>query len=299
MSNLAEMLSGLGIPLFGKYGFPLIVGAFILLAVVYVSVEFRNTRKAKKSEKLLNEETADLTKVDEVEENDVDIEEHELNFGKTVTYSWKQLPNEEMIRRSQDFYGLMDKRRTVRCFSSETVPRQVIDNIIHTAGTSPSGAHQQPWTFLAISSPEIKAQLRTIIEDEEEINYKRRMGHQWVNALKKLNTNWIKPYLTEAPYILLVFKQVYSLKGDGTKQMHYYSEHSVSIAVGILLAAIHNAGLYSLTSTPLNCGTAISKLLGRPASEKLIYLMPIGFPSSECTVPDIKRKPLNAILKHI
>lgn len=133
----------------------------------------------------------------------------------------------------------MNKRRTVRHFSTDPVPIAVIRNIIKTAGTAPSGAHTEPWTFVVVSSQDIKQKIREIIEEEEEINYKKRMGKTWTTDLKPLKTNWIKPYLTEAPYIILVFKQLYSFREDGQKKLHYYNEQSVCIAVGILLSAIH------------------------------------------------------------
>ncbi|KAG5892008.1 hypothetical protein JTB14_024449 [Gonioctena quinquepunctata] len=190
----------------------------------------------------------------------------------------------------------MNKRRTVRNFSSENVPREIILNIIKTAGTAPSGAHTEPWTYVVVSSQDMKQQIRQIIEDEEEINYKKRMSKVWTTDLKPLRTNWIKEYLTDAPYLILVFKQLYSFREDGQKKMHYYNEQSVSLAAGILLAAIHYAGLVSLTSTPLNCGPALRTLLGRPNSEKLTLLLPVGYPAEGCEVPDLKRKPLNEIL---
>lgn len=143
-----------------------------------------------------------------------------------------------MLQRSLEFYQLMNKRRTVRHFSSETVPNDVIKNIIRTAGTAPSGAHTEPWTFVVVRDKQVKEKIRQIIEEEEEINYKKRMGKVWTADLKPLRTNWVKEYLTVAPCLILVFKQMYSFKPDGRKRLHYYNEQSVSIAEGILLAAI-------------------------------------------------------------
>ncbi|KAJ8969142.1 hypothetical protein NQ317_018588 [Molorchus minor] len=205
----------------------------------------------------------------------------------------------ESIEKSREFYSTMKNRRTVRHFSSQSVPKEIIYNIIQTAGTAPSGAHTEPWTFVLVSSQTMKQKVRKIIEDEEEINYKKRMGKRWVADLKPLRTNWVKPYLTDAPYLILVFKQMYSFREDGIKKIHYYSEQSVSIACGFLLTAIHYAGLISLTSTPLNCGPALRKLFGRPCSEKLALLLPVGYPSPECLVPDLQRKPLEDILVEI
>ncbi|KAJ9577780.1 hypothetical protein L9F63_005636 [Diploptera punctata] len=216
-----------------------------------------------------------------------------------VSLDFNRLPVDETIRRSQEFYTFMNQRRTVRFFSRDPVPADVIRNIIRAAGTAPSGAHTEPWTYVVVSDPEVKRQVRDIVEKEEEINYTKRMGPQWTTDLKPLRTNWIKEYLTDAPYLILVFKQLYSFKEDGTKRIHYYSEMSISLACGILLAAVHYAGLVSLTSTPLNCGPALRSLLGRPTSEKLILLLPVGYPSPDATVPDLKRKPLEEILVEI
>jgi len=216
-----------------------------------------------------------------------------------VPLEFKRLPVEDTIQRSLEFYNFMNARRTVRFFSTDPVPADVIRNIVRAAGTAPSGAHTEPWTYVVISDPEVKKKVREIIEEEEHINYTKRMGDQWTTDLKPLRTDWVKEYLTDAPYLILVFKQLYSFKEDGTKRMHYYSEMSVSLATGVLLAAIHYAGLVSLTSTPLNCGPALRKLIGRPTYEKLTMLLPVGYPAPDATVPDLKRKPLEDILVEI
>uniref|UniRef100_A0A8B9IFT1 iodotyrosine deiodinase n=1 Tax=Anser cygnoides TaxID=8845 RepID=A0A8B9IFT1_ANSCY len=202
----------------------------------------------------------------------------------------------EMIKRSQAFYELLNKRRSVRFLSDEPVPREVIDNVIRTAGTSPSGAHTEPWTFVVVQDPDVKHKIREIVEEEEEINYKKRMGDKWVNDLKRLRTNWIKEYLDTAPYLILIFKQVYGRLPNGKKKTHYYNEISVSIACGILLAALQNAGLYTVTTTPLNCGPHLRALLRRPANEKLLLLLPVGYPKRDATVPVLTRKPLEDIM---
>lgn len=220
-----------------------------------------------------------------------DLEHVPLNF--------QRLPTEEIIKRSDEFYTFMNARRTVRFFSTDPIPADVIRNIIRTAGTAPSGAHTEPWTYVVVSDPEMKKKIRDIVEEEEHINYTKRMGTQWTTDLKPLKTDWVKEYLTDAPYIILVFKQQYSLKEDGTKKIHYYNEMSVALASGILLTAIHYAGLVSLTSTPMNCGPALRNLLGRPTSEKLTLLLPVGYPAEDATVPDLKRKPLEDIMVEI
>ncbi|CAK6962211.1 iodotyrosine deiodinase 1 isoform X2 [Scomber scombrus] len=216
-----------------------------------------------------------------------------------VPYSPPRYPEEKMLQRSQEFYTLMNQRRSVRLISPEPVPREVIDNVIRTAGTAPSGAHTEPWTFVVVSDPETKHQVRLIVEEEEEVNYRQRMGDKWVHDLAKLRTNWIKEYLDEAPYLVLIFKQTYGILPDSKKKTHYYNEISVSISCGILLAALQNVGLVTVTSTPLNCGPQLRLLLKRPANEKLLMLLPVGYPASDATVPDLKRKPLDDIIVHM
>ncbi|KAL3979847.1 KRAB domain-containing zinc finger protein [Sarotherodon galilaeus] len=216
-----------------------------------------------------------------------------------LSYSPQRYPEETMLQRSKEFYTLMNQRRSVRFISPEPVPREVIDNVIHTAGTAPSGAHTEPWTFVVVSDPDIKHQIRLIVEEEEEMNYHQRMGEKWVQDLAKLRTNWIKEYLDVAPYLILIFKQTYGILPNGKKKTHYYNEISVSISCGILLAALQNVGLVTVTSTPLNCGPKLRLLLKRPANEKLLMLLPVGYPATDATVPDLKRKHLDDILVHV
>ncbi|XP_042359931.1 iodotyrosine deiodinase 1 isoform X1 [Plectropomus leopardus] len=216
-----------------------------------------------------------------------------------VPYSPPRYSEETMLQRSKDLYTLMNQRRTVRFISPEPVPREVIDNVIRTAGTAPSGAHTEPWTFVVVSDAETKHKIRLIVEEEEEVNYRQRMGDKWVHDLAKLKTNWIKEYLDVAPYLVLIFKQTYGILPNGKKRTHYYNEISVSISSGILLAALQNVGLVTVTSTPLNCGPQLRLLLKRPANEKLLMLLPVGYPASDATVPDLKRKRLDDIMVHI
>ncbi|XP_038838298.1 LOW QUALITY PROTEIN: iodotyrosine deiodinase 1 [Salvelinus namaycush] len=216
-----------------------------------------------------------------------------------VPYPASRYPVEVMVQRSQDFYSLMNQRRSVRFLSPEPVPRQVIDNVIRTAGTAPSGAHTEPWTFVVVSDPEVKHQIRLVVEEEEEVNYRQRMGDKWVSDLQRLRTNWVKQYLDVAPYLVLIFKQTYGIVAGGQKRTHYYNEISVSISCGLLLAALQNAGLVTVTTTPLNCGPQLRLLLGRPANEKLLMLLPVGYPAPDATVPDLTRKPLDDIVVHL
>ncbi|CAH0724039.1 unnamed protein product, partial [Brenthis ino] len=216
-----------------------------------------------------------------------------------IPYKPLARPMEKILERSREYYDLMAKRRTVRSFSTEPIPQEVLDNIVKTAGTSPSGAFTEPWTFVVVQDPEVKLAIRNIIEDEEEINYSRRMSRQWVTDLKPFATNHIKPYLTDAPALILVFRQTYSWRADGKKKMHYYNEISVAIACGFLLAAIQYCGLVALTSTPLNCNTRLRDLLSRPPNERLELLLPVGKPHEDVTVPDIKRKNLDEIMINV
>ncbi|XP_072751865.1 iodotyrosine deiodinase 1 isoform X2 [Anoplolepis gracilipes] len=218
---------------------------------------------------------------------------------KHIPYQYVRLSEKEMLSRASEFYQIAAARRTLRYFSADPVAKEVIYEIIKAAGTAPSGAHTEPWTFVVISNQIMKSKVRTIVEQEEEINYKKRMGIKWTTDLSPLRTNWIKEYLTVAPYLILVFKQTYGSLPNGKKKVHYYHEMSVSIACGILITAIQHAGLVTLTSTPLNCGPALRSLLGRPANEKLVLLLPVGYPAKDATVPDLQRKPLSEILIEI
>ncbi len=213
-----------------------------------------------------------------------------------IPYKPQRFPEGEMVAKSREFYETLNKRRSVRFFSGEPVPMEVIENIIRAAGTAPSGAHCEPWTFVVVKDPKIKSQVREIVEQEEYLNYDRRMGEKWVTDLKFIGTSHEKPYLEEAPYLILVMKQQYHIGEDGTKYTHYYYEISTAIAAGFLLTAIHMAGLVTVTTTPLNAGVALRELLGRPASEKVMLLLPVGYPSADATVPGIARKPLEEIM---
>lgn len=213
-----------------------------------------------------------------------------------IPYKPQRFSETEMIAKSREYYETLNKRRSVRFFSDEPVPMEVIENIVRAAGTAPSGAHSEPWTFVVVKDPKVKSQIREIVEQEEYLNYDRRMGDKWVNDLKFIGTSHEKPYLDEAPYLILVMKQQYHVGEDGTKYTHYYYEISTAIAAGFLLTAIHMAGLVSVTTTPLNAGVALRELLGRPANEKVMLLLPVGYPAEDATVPGVSRKPLEEIM---
>ncbi|HYC83562.1 MAG TPA: nitroreductase family protein [Chryseosolibacter sp.] len=205
------------------------------------------------------------------------------------------LPSEhELISRTRDFFDLMNSRRSVRIFSTKPVPREVIENIVNTASTAPSGAHKQPWTFCIVSDPSLKSRIRLEAEKEEFENYHGRMGTEWMQDLRPFQTDWHKEFLEAAPYLIIVFRKAYDVGSDGVKRNNYYVHESVGIACGFLLAAIHYGGLVALTHTPSPMNF-LARLLNRPANEKPYLLIPVGYPGSECFVPDLRRKPTNEI----
>ena len=213
-----------------------------------------------------------------------------------IVYPFKRLAESEMKEKSHLFYQNMNQRRSIRDFSLDPVPIEIINNIIKTAGTSPSGAHSEPWTFVVVKDPKIKSKIRAIVEQEEYLNYDHRMGEKWVHDLKFVGTTHEKPYLETAPYIIVVFKQQYHVDNQGTRFPHYYYEISTAMASGILVAAIHNAGLVTVTTTPLNAGGQLREVLGRPQNEKVMLLLPVGYPAEGAEVPDVKRKELEDIM---
>ncbi|MEP6700779.1 MAG: nitroreductase family protein [Bacteroidota bacterium] len=211
-----------------------------------------------------------------------------------VAYSKETFPGEEMIKRSDAFYNWMDKRRTVRDFSHKPIPKEVIENILLTASTAPSGAHKQPWTFCVVSDAAIKKQIRTEAEKEEYESYNGRMTEEWKADLLPLQTDWKKEFLETAPYLIIVFKRSYELEPAGHKHQNYYVTESCGIACGFLLTAIHHAGLAALTHTPSPMNF-LSKVLKRPENEKPYLVIPLGYPADECWVPFLERKSLDKI----
>jgi len=205
-----------------------------------------------------------------------------------------ELGPEEMLRRSQDFLALMARRRTVRDYSDRPVPREIIANAVRTASLAPSGANQQPWTFVCISDAAIKARIRMAAEEEEKAFYSGRAGEDWLAALSHLGTDWEKPFLETAPWLIAIFGQRYGVAGDGTKVKHYYVPESVGIASGFLIAALHNAGLATLTHTPSPMGF-LNEICGRPESEKAYILLVAGYPARDCAVPAITKKTMDEV----
>ncbi len=210
-------------------------------------------------------------------------------------YTKTEFSKDEMLNLSENFFQLMDNRRSVREFSNKDIPIKIIENCIKTASTAPSGANKQPWTFCVIKKPEFKKQIRIAAEKEEFDSYSERMSSEWIEDLKPLGTDWQKPFLEIAPYLIIVFRKVYDFDKNGNKKNNYYVQESVGIACGILLSAIQNAGLVALTHTPSPMNF-LSTILKRPQNEKPFLLIPVGYPAEECYVPDIKRKALEEIM---
>lgn len=212
-----------------------------------------------------------------------------------VSYTHEMYPSEEMVRRSNDFYQWIDKRRTVRDFSEKPIPLEVIHNIVKAASTAPSGAHKQPWTFCIVEDPTLKREIRIAAEKEEKESYENRMSEEWLNDIRPLQTDWQKPFIEVAPYLIVVFKKAYDLLPDGRKRTNYYVNESVGIACGFLLTAIHHAGLVALTHTPSPMNF-LTSLLKRPENERPFLLIPIGYPHPETYVPRLERKSINEVL---
>lgn len=210
------------------------------------------------------------------------------------TLAFETLPEAEMRARAEAFLASMRRRRTVRDFSDRPVPRSLIETAIATAGTAPSGANQQPWTFVAVADPAIKRRIRVAAEAEEQAFYAGRAGEDWLGALAPLGTDADKPFLETAPWLIAVFGQRWGVGPDGAKVKHYYVPESVGIATGFLIAALHGAGLATLTHTPSPMGF-LNEILGRPDAEKASVLLVVGYPAEGAVVPRIAKKPLDAI----
>jgi len=209
-----------------------------------------------------------------------------------IRYSHVRYSQEEMIARSQRFFEWMESRRSVRDFSDKPVPKEVIDNILRSASTAPSGAHKQPWTFCVVSNPEIKSEIREAAEKEEYESYTKRMSDEWLDDLKPMGTDWEKPFLEIAPYLIIVFKRPFEYESDGKKRQNYYVNESVGLAAGMLITAIHDAGLVTLTHTPSPMNF-LQQILNRPDNERAFLLLPVGYEAKEVYVPNNRRKRLD------
>jgi iodotyrosine deiodinase len=205
--------------------------------------------------------------------------------------TYREYPVEKMAERAAGFYAEVKRRRTVREFSDRPVPLEVIENCLRAAGTAPSGANLQPWHFVVVTDAAVKRQIREAAEEEEKQFYSERAPQEWLDALAPLGTDEHKPFLETAPYLIAIFAQSYGILPDGSHLKHYYATESAGIATGILITAIHNAGLASLTHTPSPMGF-LNELLERPANERPFLLLVVGYPQDDAVVPDIGRKAL-------
>ncbi|MFJ9786416.1 nitroreductase family protein [Amycolatopsis sp. NPDC101161] len=215
-----------------------------------------------------------------------------------VPYRPARLPDDEALAQAAALRQRMEARRSVRMFSPDPVPERAVLDAIAVASTAPSGAHQQPWTFVLVTDPDVRRRLREAAEAEERISYDGRLGEAWLDALRPLGTDAVKPHLTDAPYLIVVFQQRFALDDDGGVRKHYYVDESVGIAVGMLLTALQVAGLAALTHTPSPM-RFLGELLGRPRNEKAFAVIPVGYPADDCVVPDLRRKSLDEVLVRI
>lgn len=216
-----------------------------------------------------------------------------------IPYPSIRLSHEEQQTRATDFYEEMDARRSVRLFSDDPVPIALIETAIKTASTAPSGAHRQPWTFVVTGDQEVKRQIRIAAEEEERINYEGgRLPQHWREALEPIGTDWHKSFLETVPWIVVLFEQRYGFNDEGERLHHFYVKESCGIAAGIFIAALHHMGLATLTHTPSPMAF-LTKLLGRPESERPFCMFPIGYPAEDCKVPDLRRKPIDEVMAEV
>ncbi|MFF0570537.1 nitroreductase family protein [Streptomyces sp. NPDC004041] len=217
---------------------------------------------------------------------------------RPTPYRPERIAAEESLARAARLRLRMDERRTVRAFSPDPVPEQVLRDAVACAATAPSGAHQQPWTFVLVKDPEVRRRIREAAEHEEKLSYDGRLGEEWLAALRPLGTDAVKAHMTDAPGLIVVFQQRYWLGEDGAKRKHYYVDESVGIAVGMLLSALHLSGLAALIHTPSPM-RFLGEVLNRPENEKAFAVIPVGYPSDDCEVPDLVRKSLDQVLVEI
>jgi iodotyrosine deiodinase len=216
-------------------------------------------------------------------------------MSKFVKLEFERQSEAEMLARAEAFDRDLQRRRSVRHFSPDPIPESVLRTCIRSAGSAPSGAHKQPWTFVVVTDPDIKRRVRAAAEEEERANYGGRMNERWIEDLEPLGTDAQKPFLETAPALIVVMRQAWGEDGRGGRAQHYYTQESVGLAAGFLLAALHHAGLATLTHTPSPMGF-LSEVLGRPALEKPFLLIPVGYPAADCEVPDLARKDLDELI---
>jgi len=217
-----------------------------------------------------------------------------LSADGFVPLEWLELPKCEMKARALELFENMDKRRTTRHFSSRNVPRELIEQAIRCGSTAPSGAHLQPWTFVAVSNAELKAKMREAAEEEERKTYSERMPEAWQEVLEPLGTDAVKEHMTDAPWLVVLFRHSKRVRSNGEIGPTYYSTESCGIAAGMFIHAIHNMGLVTLTHTPSPMGF-LRDILNRPEHEHAMLVMPVGYPAEDAMVPDISRKSLDEV----
>ena len=215
---------------------------------------------------------------------------------KHIRYTHETYSEDEMLNRSKNYFEWLNKRRSVRHFSKKPVAIEVIENIINSASTAPSGANKQPWTFCIVQNAALKKKIRKAAEEEERTSYQERMSDEWLEDLKHLGTNANKPFLEKAPYLIVVFKRPFEYDENGKKHQNYYVNESVGLACGFLISAIHNAGLVTLTHTPSPM-RFLENILERPTNERAFLLLPVGYEAAKVYVPDIHRKAVDQIMK--
>ncbi len=219
----------------------------------------------------------------------------EINGFQHLRYHPQQYTLSEMKSRSASFKEEMKERKSIRHFSEEKIPFEIISHLIETAASAPSGANKQPWTFVVVENPAIKKEIRKAAEAEEKLSYEGRMSEAWIQDLLPLGTDAHKPFLEEAPYLIVVFKRVFEYDETGNKKNNYYVNESVGIACGFLISAIHHAGLVTLTHTPSPMNF-LQKILKRPDNERAFLLLPVGLPADKVYVPNIQKKPLEEVM---
>jgi len=217
-----------------------------------------------------------------------------MSSHRETPLKFEQQPEDEMRANAKLFYDSVRSRRTVREFSERPVPREVIEDCLMAAGTAPNGANRQPWHFVVVGDPVVKARIREAAEIEERDFYEGRAPQEWLDALEHLGTDSNKPFLERAPYLIVIFAESYELLPDGAKVKNYYVSESVGIATGMLITALHSCGLATLTHTPSPMGF-LNEVLDRPKNERAFLVLVVGFPEEDATVPDIRKKPLNQI----
>lgn len=217
----------------------------------------------------------------------------------TIPYRFERLPPDDQHRRANEFYEEMNRRRSIRSFSGEPVPRHLVEQAIRVASTAPSGAHRQPWTFVLTGDPAVKREIREAAEEEERVNYEGgRLPDHWRRALEPLGTDWHKEFLETVPWIVVLFEQRYGLDASGDRLHHFYVKESCGIAAGMFIAALHHIGLATLTHTPSPMAF-LRRLLGRPENERPFCMFPIGYPADNCVVPDLRRKDLDEVMVEV